>query len=830
MAEENRTVREHSATIREAGGAATVRDTGNAETLGNVTVRDDPADAPHAPAAPQAAAGGWLPPSLAEDYRIVESLPAQGAEADIYVVEALSATAARRRIAKVYRQGTKPNPDVLNLLLRADPRHVVKVDGYGQCSESHRWWEIQEYVEHGSLRDLINRQGAALPVAMVMAILQELNDALGELHGLNMEHCDLKPSNVLVRSYDPLDLVLIDFGISSLMSATVHMTTASRTPEYAPPEAIIGNIEHTTWDYWSLGMMLVELLTGEHPFKDTHQATITRRLISAKNFDEFVESVSDPNWRKLCQGLLRREPSDRWDSEAISKWIANPEDPSLEVAEDASPQAHAHAGTPTIEFSGASYSNPADLGAALAMDWDKATSFWKRRFEDVCTWLHDDLGQHALGDAVAAIDDDQVPLDTQVFNFIYLLAPDAPLRFQDWELSLQTIGEISRLAADGDADADKRLKVLYEQRMLGFADALREQSDLGRLSVRWDEAVMEYESTRRELDSEGTIVPEATDSQLTLLLAASADSAVADQLRKQAHGARTETALLCPWFKDFGEPEDMSVAALVMIPHVQAAAERWNEDAKSQQRRAWVGGVIVGAFWGLVVAWADRGWGGIYNEIDGIGLHSFNGLIQCALVLFAFRWCRAWYWGWNDKLLYTFCLGPPVGSADYEDSWPIGNGGGISWLWAIGGLITFLLVTQIVVNIANVLTIPSVFLMRMLEWLVITALFAGESRYGSLGEGVHVVLNAAIGALVGYMVGAWGLRRRRTRASMGMGDGPDMGPKTSRWAIPIPASLHNNLRLVQAKAQVGIRHHPWQSLVVGVSAFVVLTLVFSLFG
>ena len=929
MAEEDRrTVREESATVREAGGAATVRDAGIAGTPGDATVRDDQADAPEASAASQAAAaGGWLPPSVAESYRIVKALPAQGAEADIYVVESLSVPDARQRIAKVYRQGQDPNEAALEKIREADPRHVVQVEAFGQDAATGRWWEIQEYVEHGSLRNLIEREGPALPADLVMAILRELNDALGKVHELEMEHRDLKPSNVLVRSYDPLDLVLIDFGISSVMSATVHFTTASRTPRYAPPEAISGSFEHTTWDYWSLGMMLVELLTGKHPFDDAREAMIANRLATAKNFDEFVEGVSDPNWRKLCRGLLRREPTDRWDSEAISKWIANPEDPSLEVLEDAPPTG-APANGRTIDFDGASYTSSADLGAALARDWDNAASFWHRRGGDVKKWLYDTLGEQALGDAVAKIDDADIHPDVQVLSIISILAPDEPARYQDQELSLkalgelcrqalggddnaigrleglyreeildfagpcpgredltrlwsrwkeavsasgltaptatglqlslllaanidsacllepdrplglrfegqqlscQAVGELGRQAVGGDAEADRRLTILYRQRILRLAGDLPGHADLGRLSDLWEEAVMEYESTRQELDSEGTVVPQATDSELRLLLAASADSALADQLRTEAHGARTETALLCPWFKDFGEPEDMSVATLVMIPHVQAAAERWNKDAKSQQRRAWVGGAIVGAFWGLVVDWADRGWG-IYHSIDGIGSHSFAGLIQCALVLFAFRWCRAWYWGWNDKLLYTFCLGPPIELGNYADSRPIGYGGGISWPWAIGGLITFLLVTQILVNVANVLTVPSMFLMRMLEWLVETALFAGEPQYGSLGESVHVVLNATIGALVGYMVGVWGLRRRRSVAAGGMGAGPDMGRKTSRWAIPIPASMHDNLRLVQARVQAATRFHPWQSLVVVVSAFVVLALAFSLLG
>lgn len=585
MAEETGTVCEDDATVRDTGtaethggatvregsaearGGATVRE-GNAETRGGATVRENDAR-------PRQAAG-WLPAAIGARHRIIEALPARGGEADLYVVGALDpADGAKRRVAKVYRQGIDPKEEVLQRVRDADPRHVVQVEAHGQDGATGRWWELMEYVEHGSLRQLMEREGPALPVDVVMAILGELNDALGGLHGLDMEHRDLKPGNVLVRSRDPLQLVLTDFGITSVMSATVHFTNAARTVRYAPPEAASGVIEHTTYDYWSLGMMLVEMLTGAHPFAGLSEAIIGQRLATL-NTEELVEGVSEPDWRKLCRGLLRRTPSVRWDAETVSRWMANPGDQSLEVAEDASGigvRTDAPS-TATIDFDGTSYSTPADLGAALARDWDKAASFWRRRLQDVRTWLADGLGLQQLDEAVAIIDDQETPLDVQVFSFVYLLGPNAPLRFRDQELSLQALGELGRRAGSGDAQAGERLRTLYRQRILSLAGSFPGGAELGRLSARWDEVVAGYARTRRRLAEEGVTVPEPTGEQLTLLLAASAsDNPVAERLRERARSARTGAALHCPWFRDFGEPEDMSVAVLVMIPLVQAEAE-----------------------------------------------------------------------------------------------------------------------------------------------------------------------------------------------------------------------------------------------------------------
>ena len=244
---------------------------------------------------------------------MVEALPARGGEADLYVVEARrdAGAGATRRVAKVYRQGITPKEDVFTRVRAADPAHVVRLEAHGE--DAGRWWELMEYVEHGSLRMLLEREGPKLPDDLVLDVLRQLNEALVGLHALPLEHRDLKPGNVLVRSRTPLDLVLTDFGISSVMNASVHFTAANhRTVRYAPPEALVGNarIEHTTWDYWSLGMMLIEMLRGEHPWDGLSEAVINNRL-ATQNVDVLTAELADPNWRKLCRDCCaaRRPPA-----------------------------------------------------------------------------------------------------------------------------------------------------------------------------------------------------------------------------------------------------------------------------------------------------------------------------------------------------------------------------------------------------------------------------------------------------------------------------------------------------------------------------------------
>ena len=635
------------ATVRE--GAATVRED-------RTTVREGTHPSPPSVArSGDENVAGWLPGPLAQDFRVIESLPARGGEADLYVLEPRrplldAGGEAGRRVAKVYRQGIAPKEDVIRRVQAANPDHVVRLEAYGR--DSDRWWELMEYVERGSLRVLIEREGPRIPGSLVREILQQLNDALIGLHRLPLEHRDLKPANVLVRSRTPLDLVVTDFGISSLMDRSKHFTLAARTIRYAPPESIgtmasdeamhrsMVMIEHTKWDYWSLGMMLVEMLQGAHPYDGLAEVVISNQLVT-QNVEQLTEGIPDADWRKLCRGLLRRTPSTRWDAEAVSKWMADPGDPSLVVTEEsaAAPVAAAPTATESVAFDGARFSTAADLGAALARDWRKAESFWKRRYSDVHTWVSDELGLAPLGEALAELDDSDLPLESQVFSFIYLLAPNAPVRFRDMDLTVESLAALGdRAAGQGDVTARSAMLMLYRQRILMLAAPLPGSEALAAVSRGWDEAVGDYSRSRAEFRRRGVSVPEPDDDTLVRLLAASIPgSAVLEELRVQAHGASTEDARRCDWFRALGTPETMSVAVLSMLPHLVGPASTEGRLARTRPVRGCVGGAVVGALFGRLVYWADN------RQFDGGFWESVDGVVLLAAVSIALYLTIPWY-------------------------------------------------------------------------------------------------------------------------------------------------------------------------------------------
>ena len=225
-------------TVREGAGDATAGRTVREGSVTGGTVREQAGggtlrEESGTPIREGGSGRTWLPAALASRFEVVEELPTRGMEADLLVVGGEDGS---RFVAKIYRRGIKPNEEILCILKQARFEHVVRLEEFGE--EDGTYWELIEYIEHSSLRALIDHEGPKLPDATVRQILRELNDALTHLHGLPIEHRDLKPDNVLVRKREPIDLVLADFGIASLMDASVRETSAHRTISYAPPEAI----------------------------------------------------------------------------------------------------------------------------------------------------------------------------------------------------------------------------------------------------------------------------------------------------------------------------------------------------------------------------------------------------------------------------------------------------------------------------------------------------------------------------------------------------------------------------------------------------------------
>ncbi|HCB13887.1 MAG TPA: serine/threonine protein kinase, partial [Gammaproteobacteria bacterium] len=216
-----------------------------------------------------------------------------------------------RAVAKLYHAGIQPKSEVLQWISSQAPRYVVQLLEYSQSDGIG--YELLEYAGRGSLREWM----AAGPLTGVDAgeILTEFSAALKKLHECNILHRNLKPENVLVRHRQPLQLALTDFGIASWVDATPGFTAHRCSMRYDAPEIAAGTAGMAA-DYWSLGMILLEALTGRHPFASL-SAMVIRYQLQVRPVP--VEDVAEP-WRTLCRGLLLRDPQQRWGAAGIKRW------------------------------------------------------------------------------------------------------------------------------------------------------------------------------------------------------------------------------------------------------------------------------------------------------------------------------------------------------------------------------------------------------------------------------------------------------------------------------------------------------------------------------
>ncbi len=283
-------------------------------------------------------------------------------------------SSARSYVLKTIPLDKLPAPEVLRILERFEHINVVVPL---KCHARGGWChQLLQYFPLGSLDEPLNRNGALSP-SDCEAVLRQMVSIFGTLHGQDGQkpiiHGDIKPSNILLRSDRQgwRQYFLSDFGASMLLNESgSNSGLRSRrryTLRYAAPEMVGGGTLTPAVDYWSLGMVLFECLTGRHPIPPDTKPDVIRTLLSSNwrpTFDK--EDDVDYHWRALFGGLFDRNPYARWGHREISLWIAR--DPGVISA--GLIKAGGTARTPFMVGDTPAY-NATDLAKALLHQWDE---------------------------------------------------------------------------------------------------------------------------------------------------------------------------------------------------------------------------------------------------------------------------------------------------------------------------------------------------------------------------------------------------------------------------------------------------------------------------
>ena len=177
---------------------------------------------------------------------------------------------------------------------------------------------VMEFVDGPSL-DQVLRQGP-LSTAETASIGVSLADALAYAHAQGVVHRDVKPANILIG---PDGLArLTDFGIARLVDTSTMTLTGTMigTATYMAPEQLENHAVGPSADVWSLGIVLLECLTGERVFAGTPSEVLALRLSGPVSLPEGLPVP----WRLLLTGMLATAPENRLSAQEAASMLATP--------------------------------------------------------------------------------------------------------------------------------------------------------------------------------------------------------------------------------------------------------------------------------------------------------------------------------------------------------------------------------------------------------------------------------------------------------------------------------------------------------------------------
>jgi serine/threonine protein kinase len=168
-----------------------------------------------------------------------------------------------------------------------------------------------EYIEGQALKAKI--KSGPLEIEEAVKIATHVAEGLGEAHSKGIVHRDIKPANIMLT--DKGTAKIMDFGIAKL-SWGADLTQGSSilgTVAYMSPEQAKGETVDLRTDIWSLGAMLYEMLSGERPFKKSHEQALIYEILNEEppSIKEHRSGVPG-SLEQVIQKSLKKNTGDRY--------------------------------------------------------------------------------------------------------------------------------------------------------------------------------------------------------------------------------------------------------------------------------------------------------------------------------------------------------------------------------------------------------------------------------------------------------------------------------------------------------------------------------------
>ncbi|KAK7870291.1 hypothetical protein R5R35_001013 [Gryllus longicercus] len=198
------------------------------------------------------------------------------------------------------RMRTKTERNIL-----VDVRHPFIVRLHYAFQTEGKLYLILDFLRGGDLFTRLAKE-VMFTEEDVKFYLAELALALDHIHSLGIIYRDLKPENILLDADGHISLT--DFGLSKLPLDDQKAYSFCGTVEYMAPEVVNRKGHSFAADWWSLGVLMFEMLTGTLPFQGPNRKETMTQILKAKlGMPQFLS----PEAQALLRALFKRNPANR---------------------------------------------------------------------------------------------------------------------------------------------------------------------------------------------------------------------------------------------------------------------------------------------------------------------------------------------------------------------------------------------------------------------------------------------------------------------------------------------------------------------------------------
>ena len=229
-------------------------------------------------------------------YRAVDSQLGRVVAVKVFPAAVSAGVNGRRRESEVRLLASLDHPALVTLF------DVVDIDDATLI--------VMQYIDGDDLGARIGR--GALPYDETASMGAAIASALASVHARGIIHRDIKPGNILLpadRTIGAPPALLADFGIARLIDDTTLTAAGSivGTAHYLSPEQARGVQPTTASDVYSLGLVLLESLTGRRTFAGSGVESVVVRLTQ----DPVIPPTLSESWRALLHDMTVRDPAAR---------------------------------------------------------------------------------------------------------------------------------------------------------------------------------------------------------------------------------------------------------------------------------------------------------------------------------------------------------------------------------------------------------------------------------------------------------------------------------------------------------------------------------------